>query len=123
VFDFPAAAPDERVPQTRGLGFLVVGAVGWWSAGRESLQVSDRGGELAGPGPGRGDAQPQPFKFPGAGRAIQGERLHPGDQFAGHRDQFAPDLFLVKAVQGQVAQAGNFGGADAVLAARAVAVG
>jgi hypothetical protein len=60
--------------------------------------------------------------FPGAGGAVEGEQQHPGGQLAGHRGRFAPDLVLVEAVQGQVAQPGVFGGADAVLAARPLAV-
>jgi hypothetical protein len=58
----------------------------------------------------------------GPGGAVEGEHLHPGGEFAGHGDQLAPDLVLRVAVQRQVAQAGVFGGADAVLAAGAAAV-
>jgi hypothetical protein len=59
---------------------------------------------------------------PGAGGAFQGEYRHPGGQFAGHGHQLAPDLVLVKAVQGEVSQAGGFGAPDPVLAAGATAV-
>jgi hypothetical protein len=83
-----------------------------WSAGREGVQPGDCSGDLGGPGPGRGDtqpqapraadqapgggeqAQPQPFGFPAAGFAFQGEHLHPGQQFAGHGHDLAPDLVL-----------------------------
>jgi hypothetical protein len=64
----------------------------------------------------------RPFGFPGAGGPVEGEHLHPGQQFAGHRDQLGPDLVLVKAVQWQVAQPGVFGVADAVFAPGAAAV-
>ena len=69
-----------------------------WSAGCEGLEACEGSGEVAGPWP--------------AG----------GEQFAGQGDDLAPDLVLGVAVQGQVAQAGVFGGADPVLAAGPAAV-
>jgi hypothetical protein len=60
--------------------------------------------------------------FPRAGGPVEGEHLHPGSEFAGHRDQLALDLVLCKSVQGQIAQPGVFGGADPVLAPGAAAV-
>ena len=41
---------------------------------------------------------------------------------AGQRDELAPDLVLAEAVQGEVAQAGVFGGPDPVLAPGPAAV-
>ena len=128
------------VPRARGVSFLVAGMVSGWSAGCEGLQAGDRGGDLAGPGPAGGEAepqaaaaadeapgagedpQPQPFGFPAAGGAVQGEHLHPGEQFAGQGDDLAPDLVLGEAVQGEVAQAGVLGAADPVLAPGPAAV-
>jgi hypothetical protein len=73
--------------------------------------------------PGHGEqAQARPFEFPAAGGPGEGEHGHPGEQFAGQGDDLAPDLVLGVAVQGQVAQAGVLGGADAVLASGAAAV-
>jgi hypothetical protein len=48
---------------------------------------------------------------------VQGEHLHPGQEFAGQRDEFAPDLVLGEVVEWQVGQAGVFGAVDAVLTA------
>src|SRR5262249_7952458 len=111
-----------------------------WSAGREGLQAGDRGGGQPGPRPGRGQAQPQaaaaagkapggggqappqPLGVPAAGGPGQGEHLRPGQQFAGQCDDLAPDLVLVIAVQGKVAQAGVLGGPDPVLAPGPAAV-
>src|SRR6185437_17117262 len=45
-----------------------------------------------------------------------------GEEFAGHRDDFAPDLVLGVALEREVAQAGVLGAADAVFAAGAAAV-
>jgi hypothetical protein len=67
------------------------------------------------PGDGE-DPQPQPSRFPAAGRAVKGEHLHPGQQLAGQRDDLAPDLVLGEAVQGQVAKPGVLGAPDPVLA-------
>jgi hypothetical protein len=67
-------------------------------------------------------AQPQPFGFPGAGRAVQSEHLHPGGQLAGHGHQLAPQLVGREALQREVAQPGVLGGADAVLRPCAAAV-
>jgi hypothetical protein len=53
---------------------------------------------------------------------VQGEHLHPGEQFTGQGDDLAPDLVLGESVQREVAQAGVLGAADAVLAAGAAAV-
>jgi hypothetical protein len=73
--------------------------------------------------PGDGEqAQPQPPGFPAAGGPSEREHLRPGEQLAGQGDDLAPDLVLGVAVQGQVAQAGVLGGADAVLAAGPAAV-
>jgi hypothetical protein len=45
--------------------------------------------------PGAGEEpQPEPFGFPAAGGAGEGEHLRPGQQFAGQRDDLAPDLVL-----------------------------
>ena len=46
----------------------------------------------------------------------EGEHRRPGQQFAGHGHQLAPELVLVKAVQREVTQPGVFGAADPVLA-------
>lgn len=53
---------------------------------------------------------------------VEGEGLHPGDQVCGQCDDFDPDPVLVIAVEGQVPQSGVLQGADAVLAAGALAV-
>ena len=53
---------------------------------------------------------------------VQGEHLRPGEQLAGEGDDLGPDLVLGEAVQGEVAQAGVLGAADAVLAPGAAAV-
>jgi hypothetical protein len=57
--------------------------------------------------------QPQALGFPSAGGAGEGEELGPGDEVAGQGDELAPDLVLREAVQGQAAQAGVLGAADA----------
>jgi|HubBroStandDraft_5_1064220.scaffolds.fasta_scaffold290233_1 hypothetical protein len=44
------------------------------------------------PAVGGEQAQPEPFGFPGAGWAVEGEHLHPGEQFGGHGDELVPDL-------------------------------
>ena len=123
------------VPLALGVSFLVAGMGSVRSAWFQGLQAADRGGDLGGPGPvcgqaellapaaadqppGHGeDPQAQAFGFPPAGLAVKGEQLHPGQQLAGHGHQFGPDLVGGIAVQGQVAQAGVLGAADAVLAA------
>src|SRR5690606_10856353 len=65
----------------------------------------------------------QTFGFVAASSgAVEGERLHPGEEFAGQGDEFAPDLVLGEMVQGQVGQAGVLGAADAVFAAGPAAV-
>jgi hypothetical protein len=66
----------------------------------------------------RKQAQPQPFSLPPAGWPGEGQHLHPGQEFAGHGHEFAPDLILVKALQGQIAQAGVLRAANPVLAPR-----
>jgi hypothetical protein len=48
-------------------------------------------------------AQPQPFGFPSAGRAVQGEHRGPGEQVAGQGNDLAPDLVLGEAFQRQEA--------------------
>jgi hypothetical protein len=123
--------------------FLLAGAVGCWS-GRygQGVQPVQGGDDLSGPGPSGRDAQPdaaaaadqasghgeqpqpqpQPFGLVAAGGAVQGEQLHPGDQFAGQGDDLQPDLVLGEVVQWQVAQAGVLGGPDPVLAAGSAAV-
>jgi hypothetical protein len=54
--------------------------------------------------------------------AVQGERLHPGGNLAGQRDDRAPDLVLGEVMQREVAQACVLRGADPVLAPGAPAV-
>ena len=54
--------------------------------------------------------------------AVQAEGLGPGEQVGGGQRQFEPDLVLVVAAAGQVAQAGCFAAADAVLDAGVGAV-
>jgi hypothetical protein len=111
-----------------------------WSAGVEGLEAGDCGGDLPGPGPagseaeleaaaavddapGAGEeAEPQPFRFPSAGFAGEGEDLHPGEQVAGQGDDLAPHLVLVKALEGKVAQARVLRAADPVLASGPAAV-
>ena len=111
-----------------------------WSAGWQSLQAGDGGGDLAGPGPslseaepqaaaaadqapgGGEQAQPEPFGFPAAGGPGQGEHLGPGQQFAGQGHDLAPDLVLGEALEREVPQPGVLGIADAVLAAGPAAV-
>ena len=113
------------------VSFLVDEAVSGWSAGCEGVEPADAGGDLVCPGPAGGDAEPEPSAaaddapgggedpkpqfsgFPAAGGAGEGEHLGPGQQLAAQRDELAPDLVLVVAVQRQVAQAGVLGGADA----------
>jgi hypothetical protein len=56
------------------------------------------------------------------GPAVQGERRCPGQEFAGHGHQLAPDPVLVKRRVGETAQAGVLRAPDAVLAAGAAAV-
>jgi hypothetical protein len=140
VADGPAVALGGRGSTGPG-GFLSAGGMGsCWSAWREGVETVDRSGDLGSPGPGRGDtqpqaaaaadqapgggeqAQPQALGFPAAGLAGEGEHLHPGQQFAGHGDDLAPDLVLGVAVQGKVAQAGVLSRADAVLATGPAAV-
>jgi len=75
--------------------------------------------QLAGGGE---QAQPQPFGFPGAGRAVQSEHLHPGGQLAGRGHPLAPQLVGREALQREVMQPGVLGGADAVLTPCAAAV-
>jgi hypothetical protein len=136
----PAVAPGGR-------GSTVPGCFPSWSSGRrgvlagcQGVEPGDGGGDLSGPGPSAGDlqpdaaaaagdpagsgveAQPQALWFPAAGRAVQGEHGHPGGQLAGQGDDLDPDLVLVVAVQGEVAQAGVFRAADPVLAPGAAAV-
>jgi len=53
---------------------------------------------------------------------VQGEQLGPGDEFAGERDDGAPDAVLGEGVQREVGQAGVFGLADAAFAAGSAAV-
>jgi hypothetical protein len=53
---------------------------------------------------------------------VEGEHLHPGEEFAGEGEEFAPDLVLRVVVQWQVAQPGVLGRADAVFDAGAAAV-
>ena len=95
--------------------------------GCQGLQPGDRGGDLEGPGPSAGylqaeatpaadqapccaeEAEPEPFGFPAAGGAVQGEHLRPGEQLAGQGDDLGPDLVLGEAVQGEVPQAGVLG--------------
>ena len=111
-----------------------------WSAGRDGLKAGDGGGDVGGPGPVFGEAQAEPatapgepsgdgeqaqaepFRFPAAGGPGQGEQLRPGQQFAGQGHDLAPDLVLGEALEGEVAQPGVLGVADAVLAAGAAAV-
>jgi hypothetical protein len=40
--------------------------------------------------------QPQAFGFVAARRAIEGEHLHRGEQFAGQRDDLAPGLLSLR---------------------------
>ena len=68
------------------------------------------------------DLELQASGFPGAGRAVEGEHLHPGGQFAGHRHQLALELVLVEAVQREPAQPGVLGAPDPVLTACLAAV-
>jgi len=99
------------------------------------MQPGDGGGEVRGPGPLLCEAQPQAaaaagepardgeqarpesFGFPAASGAGQGERLGPGQQLAGPRDDLARRLVLREPLQRQVPQPGVLGVADAVLAA------
>jgi hypothetical protein len=60
-------------------------------------------------------AQAEPLWLPAAGPAGEGDHLGPGEQFAGQRDDLAPDLVLREALQGQVPQARVLGVPDAVL--------
>jgi hypothetical protein len=86
------------------------------------VQAGDRGGELGSQGqvaamrsrrrrpprarrPAAGKGAAAGAWFPGAGRPVKGEQLHPGGQLA-------PDLVLGETVQGEVAQPGVLGGAD-----------
>jgi hypothetical protein len=67
--------------------------------------------------------QPQTLGLPPAGWVLgQRERLGPGDEFAGQRDDGAPDPVLVQVVQGQVGQSGVLRASDAVLGAGSAAV-
>jgi len=78
----------------------VIAVVVWVAQGQvAAMRSRSRRAADHAPG-GREQAQPQAFGFPRAGGAVEGEHLHPGGQLAGHRDQLAPDLVLVKAVQG-----------------------
>ena len=90
-----------------------------WSAGRECLQASDRGGYFPGPWPAFGQAEPQTspaageaggdgeqaqpeaFRFPAAGGPGEGEHLRPGDQLAGEGDDLTPGL-VPKTVKNRV---------------------
>ena len=83
------------------------------------MQPGDRGGDLGGPGPAPGEpepqapaaggraardgeqAQPQPFRLPPTRRPGLGEHLGPGQQFAGQREDPAPDLVLRKRFSGR----------------------
>jgi hypothetical protein len=47
---------------------------------------------------------------------------HPCQQVESDLDDLQPDLVLCGVVQGEIAQAGGAGGADAVLSSRALAV-
>jgi len=87
--------------------------------GARAWRAADGGGDIACPGPPGSQAKPQAaaaaddppgaaedpqsqsFWFPPAGRSLQGEHLCPGEQFAGQRDDLAPDLVLGVAVQGR----------------------
>ncbi len=101
----------------------MIAAVIWVAQGQRGGEAQPQPPAAADDAPGGGEqAQPQAFGFPAAGGAVQGEHLHPGQQFAGQGDDLAPDLVLGEAVQGQVAQAGVLGAADAVLAPGAAAV-
>jgi hypothetical protein len=85
------------VPRPRGLSFLVVVAVGWWSAGREALQAGDRGGERAGPRPGRGYAQPQAVAAAAMRRAAENSRSRLGSRAgARHRGRASASRRLVR---------------------------
>jgi hypothetical protein len=90
----------------------------WW---RPTIPALVTATLLTRPGSGE-QPQPEPFGFPGAGGAVQGEHRHPGGQLARHGHQLAPDLVLGEAVQRQVAQAGVLGVADAVFAPGAAPV-
>lgn len=53
--------------------------------------------------------------LPEPGGAGQGEQGHPGEQVEGDLDDLQTDLVLRGVVEGEIAQAGGAGGADAVL--------
>src|SRR6187399_3498259 len=72
------------------------------------------GGADQSPGDGE-EAQAESFGFGGGGPAGAGEALGPGDEVGGEGADFQPDLVLCGVVEGEVAQAGVFGGADAVV--------
>ena len=92
-------------------------AVIWSGPGPSGGDAEPQAAAAADDAPGGGeDPQPQLPGFPAAGGAGEGEHLGPGEQLAGQRDDLAPDLVLVIAVQRQVAQAGVLGAADPVLA-------
>ena len=107
----PAGQPDGRACR-RAIAAVISPAQGQ-RCGEAEPQAAAAADDAAGDGE---QAQPQPFGFPAAGGAGQGEHLRPGEQLAGQRDDLAPDLVLGEAVQRQVPQPGVLGAADPVLA-------
>ena len=113
---------------------------GWSTAQRQGSQPGERPGELDGPWPGvlqakddpagvaddPGGDMPQPVaQRLGLGHgqvAVQQQRLGLDGEVLGGQDQLQPDGVAAPAVKGEVAQAGGFGGADAVFDPGALAV-
>ena len=129
------------VPRARGCPSWSSGRFRLVSRVRQGLQPGDGGGDLAGPGPawrrggaagggrcGRGGrrrrtAAAAAVWVPSGGRGrCRASICIQAVQFAGQRDDLAPDLVLGEVVQRQVAQAGVLGAADPVLAAGPAAV-
>lgn len=88
----------------------------------EAEDAAPSGGDELGGGGQEPQPQAEPSGFPEPGGAGEGEHRHPGEQVEGDLDDLQPDLVLRAVVQGQVAQAGGAGGADAVLGAGPPAV-
>lgn len=130
-------SPAQQV--LRVLRSILVGAGGGSGCGERGELVVGVGDDV-GPGPGFGDfegvspggayevsgdgedAQPEPFGLGHGGPAGAGQALGEGGEVSGEGADFQPDLVVCGVVEGQVTQAGVFGGADAVLDAGVAAV-